>query len=47
MDWQCNGTKEAKTLLEVPNARAGEGVPIQCVRFQAEAMGASSEFEPD
>lgn len=47
VDRQRDGTEEAKTVLEVPDARVGERVPIQCLRFQAEAVGTGPEFEPD
>ena len=38
--------QEAEALLQVPDPRAGEGVPVQRVREQAEAMGASEEPQP-
>lgn len=47
VDRQRDGAEEAKTVLKVPNARAGEGVPIQRVRLQAEAVGAGPESESD
>lgn len=39
--------QEAQALLQVPDTRAREGVPVQRVRVQAEALGAGSQLEPD
>jgi hypothetical protein len=39
--------EEAQALLQVPDARAGEGVPVQRLRVQAEAVGTGQEPEPD
>lgn len=43
MDGSGNRAQEEKTLLEVPNIGAGEGVSVQRVRVQAEALGAGQE----
>lgn len=39
--------EEAQALLQVPDPRAGEGVPLQRIRVQAEALGARQKPEPD
>lgn len=39
--------EETQALLQVPDARAREGVPVQRVRVEAEAMGAGAQPEPD
>lgn len=38
--------QEAQTVLQVPDAGAGEGVPLQRVRLQAEALGTGAQSEP-
>lgn len=39
--------EKAEALLQVPDPGAGEGVPLQCVRVQAEALGAGQESATD
>lgn len=47
VDWSGDGAQETQTLLEIPDARTGEGVPVQRVRVETEAVGAGAEPEPD
>lgn len=46
MDGTGDRPEETQTVLEIPNAGAGKGVPLQRVRLQAEAMGAGQKPEP-
>lgn len=46
MDGPRLSQEEAQTLLKVPDARAGEGVPLQRLRVKAKEMGASEESQP-
>jgi len=39
--------EKAKAVLQVPDPGAGEGVPFQCIRVQAETLGAGQEFAVD
>ena len=39
--------EKAKALLKVSDPGAGEGVPLQCLRLQAEAVGAGQKSESD
>lgn len=39
MDGPGDRSEETQTILEISNAGAGEGVLVQRVRLQAEAMG--------
>jgi len=43
VDGSSDRAQEEKTLLQVPDAGAGEGVSVQRVRVQTEAMGAGPE----
>lgn len=43
MDRSSDGTKETQAVLQVPDARARKGVPVQRVRVEAEAMGARAQ----
>jgi len=43
VDGSGDRAQEEKTVLEVPNAGAGEGVSVQRGRVQAEALGAGQE----
>jgi hypothetical protein len=47
MDGPSDGAQEAETLLEIPDAGAGKGVPVQRLRFQAETLGAGAQSQPD
>ena len=47
MDRPGYGAKEAQTLLQIPDTGAGEGVPLQRLRLEAEEMGAGEEPQPD
>lgn len=47
MDGSSDGEEKTQALLEVPDARAGEGVPLQRVRVETEEVGAGAEPEPD
>lgn len=46
VDWPGDRPQETQAVLQVPNPRAGEGVPLQRVRLQAEEVGAREEPEP-
>ena len=39
MDGHHDGEEEAEAVFQVPNTGAGEGVPLQRLRVQAEALG--------
>lgn len=43
VDRASGGAQETQTLQQVPDPGAGEGVPLQRLRLQAEAMGAGAE----
>lgn len=47
MDGAGHGEKEAKTVLEIPNSGAGEGIFVQRVRLKAEAVGAREKSQPN
>lgn len=47
MDWQRHCPKETQALLEISNAGAGERVPLQRLRIQAETVGIGQESKPD
>jgi catalase (peroxidase I) len=42
-----NRPQEAQTVFKVPDARAGEGVSVQRLRVEAEALGAGEKLELD
>jgi hypothetical protein len=44
---QRDGAQETQALLQVPDAGAGEGVPLQRLRVQAEAVGVGAQPQPD
>lgn len=46
VDGPGDGAQEEKTVLEIPNAGAGEGVPVQRIRVQAEALGVGPQLKP-
>lgn len=41
LDRPGDRAEEAQAILKNANTRARERIPLQCVRFQAEAMGTS------
>lgn len=47
MDRSGDRSQEAQTILQVPDARTGKGVSLQCVRFEAKALGVSTKPESD
>ena len=47
MDGPGDGAEEAEALLQVPDAGAGEGVPVQRLRVQTETLGTGAKFELD
>lgn len=47
VDRPSDRPQEAQAILKIPNPWAGEGVPLQCVRVQTEALGAREELELD
>lgn len=44
MDRPGDRAQEAQALLQIPNSRAGERVPVQCLRFETETLGAGPQF---
>lgn len=42
-----NRPQEAQTIFKVPNARTREGIPVQRLRLEAEALGAGEKLEFD
>ena len=40
------GAQEAEAVLKIPDPGAREGVPIQRIRVEAEAVGVGQESEP-
>lgn len=44
---QRDRAQETQALLQVPDAGAGKGVPLQRLRVQAEAVGAGAQPQPD
>lgn len=47
MDGPGDGAEETQALLEVSDSRAGEGVSLQRLRLEAEAMGACAQLKSD
>ena len=47
VDRPGDSAKEAQTLLQVPDTGAREGVSLQRLRLEAEALGAGAQPEPD
>lgn len=47
VDWPGVRPEKAEALLQVPDLGAGEGVPLQCLCVQAEALGAGQESSAD
>lgn len=45
MDRPSDGAEKAETLLQTPDARTREGIPLQRVRLQTEALGTGAEFD--
>jgi len=43
VDGPGDGAEEKETVLQVPDAGAGKGVPVQRLCVQAEALGAGTE----
>lgn len=46
VDGAGDGAQEEKTVLKIPNAGAGEGVPVQRLRLQTEALGVGPQLKP-
>jgi hypothetical protein len=42
-----NRPQKAQTLFQIPNTRTREGVFVQCLRIETEALGVGEKFELD
>lgn len=46
MEWERYCSEEKETVLQVPDARTRERVPVQCLRLETEEVGTCSKPEP-
>lgn len=46
MDGAGGAEEKAQALQQIPDLGAGKGVPVQCLRLEAETMGVSEKLEP-
>lgn len=45
MDRPSDSSQETQTIHQIPDLRAGEGVPLQRLRLKAKTMGVGAELE--
>lgn len=47
MDWSSYCSQEAQAIFQIPNTWVGKGIPFQCLRFEAKALGTRKKLEFD